>query len=298
MKRALGGLLVLAVLVGLLPHLARPAPIVDLAGSRDLPPLSVVWRVPSDDGRVRVVTDLQGSRARRAGREIELDAEALARAERHVHWLGTDSLGRDLASRLARALINSLTVTALAIALAAALALALGSLAALGGGPLDVAVMRAVDAVMAFPKLLAVLVLGASVSLGIPTLVVVLALLAWPEMARIVRSELAAYRGTDAYLAAIAVGTSPTGRFRRHAVPHLARVVAAASLLRAVDVVLLESAVAFLGVGPAEPWISLGTLVAVAREGGGASPLVTLAPVAGIAAVVLALRAVAASLDR
>jgi len=199
---------------------------------------------------------------------LALDPFATAPALRHAppsgaHWLGTDALGRDL---LARVLIGGRT--SLAVGLAATLAsvaigVVWGGAAGLLGGAADEALMRIVDFLYGIPYMflvVLVMLLFADTARGqaLPVFVA-LGLVQWLTMARIVRGQVLALRGSDFVLAARATGASAARILFRHLLPNCLGPIVVYATLTVPSVIILESYLSFLGLGVELSW---GQLVA------------------------------------
>ena len=122
------------------------------------------------------------------------------------HLLGTDSLGRDVLSRLIYGARISLSVGVVSVSVYVAIGVVLGSVAGYYGGLVDVLIMRLSDMVMSFPSLMLILVVVALIGPSIFNVMLVLGLLGWPQIARIVRGQFLTLRGLDYVHAARAAG--------------------------------------------------------------------------------------------
>ncbi|HZN02354.1 MAG TPA: ABC transporter permease [Candidatus Polarisedimenticolia bacterium] len=274
----------------------------DVAGARDLPPLTRAHALIGADGRTRIVTGLrragtvwEGFRSGAIARVDEADLASPPAAR--IFLLGTDRLGRDVLSRVLFGLRHSAGVAALAVALSLLLALLAGSLAVFGGTLADAVIMRGIDVLMAVPRLLVYLLCAALLVPSTPLLVGVFAVTTWTGLARIVRVELMALRGGGLEAAARAAGARPLRTLFRHLLPAILPALAVATALRFADTILLESAVAVLGLGAPPPAVSLGDIMASGRSAAMDWWLVAV-PGALLAGLVLALRSAATSLDR
>jgi len=240
------------VLVAILlaPTLPRRSPdeILDPARTRNLPPGSTldVPRVPP------------------GGEVAKLSDGATSLTVHRLFLLGTDHLGRDLGARLLHGLRNSVVVGLLAAALSVAFGALVGLLSGYSGRRIDTAVMRTVDLATALPKLFVVLAVAASVQPRMSVLIALLASLTWMPVARTVRGEMLALAREDFILAARASGSSLGRLLLRHVLPHLAEPLLTLGALQVANLVLLESALSFLGAGLPLPTASLGGMVAEA----------------------------------
>jgi peptide/nickel transport system permease protein len=175
--------------------------------------------------------------------------------------LGSDSLGRDVLSRLLYGGRVSLLVGAAAIAISGIFGATLGLTCGYFGGWWDALLMRVVDVWQAVPYL--VLALGIAVVLGpgLETLILVLALGTWTTFARLVRSEALALRERESVLAARVIGASHARIVLRHLVPQLAGTLAVTTSLMLASTILFEASLSFLGLGVQRPTPSWGNML-------------------------------------
>lgn len=267
-----------AGLVGLLALVAVVAPWLapydpdeqlDPAVAASRPPLSSVLAVELRDGRVLLAEEI----TRRGntltllarGRAQDIESELVTRIAPRRYLLGTDRLGRDVLSRLVFGARTSLGVGIASAALALLLGILVGAAAALGRPGVDELLMRSVDGLLAFPALLLVLALALFFEPGIVVLVVIIGGTAWMGLSRLVRAELLSLRSRLFVLAARSVGASRGRLLFAHLLPNAWPTIAVAGCLLVGDAILVESAVAFLGLGVASDLPSWGRMVAHAR---------------------------------
>jgi peptide/nickel transport system permease protein len=182
------------------------------------------------------------------------------------HILGTDSLGRDLLSRILMASRVSLALSAIVVVLSVAIGVVLGLIAGYFGGWFDDIIMRFVDLAMGFPSLLLALIVIYALGPGAVNIVVVLVVTRWMLYARVVRAETLRLRRFDYVEAGRVVGGTNTWIMRKHILPNLLAVLFILASLEFALVMLSESSLSFLGLGIQPPDASLGLLVAQGRE--------------------------------
>lgn len=176
-------------------------------------------------------------------------------------WLGTDRIGEDLLLKIAQGAGTSLLVGLIAALLAVTIGIGVGAVAGLSTALVDNILMRVVDAMLAFPLLLLVLLLDLLFDPGLASLILILGAAQWMSIARIVRGEMLRLRNAPFVLAARAIGATGFSLFSRHLLPNASRPIMISGLLLVGDSILLESAVSFLGFGTASDLSSWGRLV-------------------------------------
>jgi len=209
------------------------------------------------------------------------------------HLLGTDALGRDILSRTAHGARVSLGIAAVAVLVSVVLGTVVGAISGHAGGWLDGVLMRLVDAGLAIPRLLLLLLL-VLVWERIPpvTLALVIGATGWLGTSRMVRGEVLRLRRLEFIRAAEALGASRWRVIFRHLIPNAAGPVAVSATLGVADVIMLEAGLSFLGVGVQPPTPSWGGMILEARPEMFAAPWTSLAPGLAILVTVLAVNLV------
>ncbi|MCZ6728027.1 MAG: ABC transporter permease [Acidobacteria bacterium] len=266
-------LMLTLLLVTVAPSLApqEPNSTPDPAAAQDRPPGTTLYAVALSDGRTLLVDAIDSGPAGgltvvRQGTRQELDLASLAstQAKPRRFILGTDHLGRDLLSRVLHGLRTSLGIALVATILALTVGTLVGLVAAGAGGWLDELTMRIVDVLMAVPKLFLVLAIAATLGPSRGLLVTLLAATTWMPIARIVRARTVTLRAAPFSTAARAIGCSPRRVLTHHYLPHLAGTLWTLGVLGVGNLILLESALSFLGAGLPPPVATLGGMVAEA----------------------------------
>jgi peptide/nickel transport system permease protein len=175
------------------------------------------------------------------------------------HIFGTDSISRDVLSRVLSGARVSLSVAALSVLLSATVGTFYGVVAGYAGGWVDTAMMRLIDALLSIPRiLLLIAVLALWDPVGLPGLILLIGLTGWFDVSRIVRGQTLALRNREFVIAARSLGAGSMSIVRRHVLPNVLSPVIVAGTLAVGNVILLEAALSFLGIGVREPHPSWG----------------------------------------
>jgi peptide/nickel transport system permease protein len=189
----------------------------------------------------------------------------LALSEIGKHPLGADQIGRDILSRVIVGSRITLTVAGTAVLIGAVVGVWLGLLAGYFGGWTERVIMRLADMQLSIPLMLFALIIIAALGPSLPNLIVVLALTGWTRFARITRGEVLSLREREFVLSARAAGARPLRILLRHILPNAVTAVIVLATLELARVVILESALSFLGLGVQPPQASWGRMLADGR---------------------------------
>jgi peptide/nickel transport system permease protein len=182
------------------------------------------------------------------------------------YLLGTDKLGRDLLSRIIYGARVSLMVSLIAIFVGGIIGTVLGLMSGYFGGRTDAVIMRLVDISLALPTILLALVLVAAVGPSFGTVITVLVVLLWARYARLVRGETLGIKELDFIARARVAGASHTRIMAKYIFPNVINSLVVLATLNVGYVILLESALSFLGAGLPRPTPAWGVMVADGRE--------------------------------
>ncbi|MFD3269728.1 ABC transporter permease [Paenibacillus dendritiformis] len=195
-----------------------------------------------------------------------------------AHWFGTDDYGRDY---LARALYGgrvSLSVGFLAMAIAVIVGTAVGTVSGYFGGWIDNVLMRIVDILMSIPSFFLMLILNAYLKPGITTIILIIGMLSWMNIARIVRAETLSVKEREYVLYARVSGQNTLAIILKHIVPNIMSTIIVAATINIASAILMESSLSFLGLGIQQPNSSWGSMLNNAQGFIGEAPYLALFP--------------------
>jgi peptide/nickel transport system permease protein len=203
------------------------------------------------------------------------------------YWLGTDTLGRDLLSRLLFGARTSLLIGLVANGAAVAIGMIIGTTAGYRRGIIGNILMRFTDLMMAFPALLLAIVLAALLRPSLWIVALVIAMVNWVQVARIVYTETRGLVERDFILAERSLGAGHARILLRHIAPHLVPTAIVWGTLGIATTVLLEATLSFLGVGVQPPQPSWGNIIFESQSYFEAAPWLVFIPGAAILATAL-----------
>ena len=219
----------------------------------------------------------------------EIDIPSKLQPPSAAHWLGTDSLGRDIASQLLVGAQNAIVVGLVAVSIGVVIGVALGCLAAARRGWVDELVMRAADFTFAFPALLSAIMLGAIYGPGLFTGILAIGIFNIPVFARISRGAAQAVWAREYVLASRAAGFGPWRITLSHVLPNIASVLIVQATISFATAILAEAALSYLGLGTQPPQPSWGRMLNEAQTMLFQAPLLAVYPGLAIALSVLGL---------
>lgn len=182
------------------------------------------------------------------------------------HPLGTDPLGRDLATRIAYGARTSLMVAAATVLLSAAIGVVLGLIAGYNRGIIDTIIMRAADITIAFPIILFAIMLVVILGAGIINLVIAVGVVLWARFARVIRGEVLILMERDFVARARVSGCSSARIIVVHLFPNIVNTMVVLLTLQIGFIIIIESSLSFLGAGVPPPTPAWGSMIAEGRE--------------------------------
>lgn len=205
-----------------------------------------------------------------------------------AHLLGTDSLGRDMFSRIIYGARTALIIATLAIATASVIGTVLGLTAGYFGGWIYAVIMRCVDALMAFPQMLLALTITAIFGGGVHMVIIALGIGGISGYARVMCGQAMSIRENDYVMASRSLGASNRRVMFVHLLPNAFPPMIVMMTLAVGMTILAEAGLSYLGIGVKEPTIAWGSLVNDGNKNLLNRPLLSIAPGAAIMLVVFA----------
>jgi peptide/nickel transport system permease protein len=182
------------------------------------------------------------------------------------HFFGTDRLGRDIFSRILFGAQSSLMIGLGAVALAILAGALLGSFAATSSKAVNELIMRLMDILMAFPGIALAAVLLAAFGNSVPTIIIAIAIIYTPQLARVVRANVLSQYGEDYVRAERVIGAGRFYILLKHIVRNTAAPVLVFATVMVADAIILEASLSFLGAGVQDPAPSWGNVISYGRN--------------------------------
>ncbi len=210
----------------------------------------------------------------------EVDLRARLSTPSELHWMGTDSTGRDVFNRIIYGGQISLLVGILAVSISVTLGTVMGGIAAYYGGWVDSILMRITESMLSIPSLFLLIVLGKYLGKEVQTInilgrsfsgsvgivILVIGLTSWMYLARIVRANVLSLKEMDYIAASKSLGASNVRIFFKHLVPNTLGAIIVAATLGLATAILTEAYVSFLGLGIQPPTASWGNMLTGAQS--------------------------------
>lgn len=203
------------------------------------------------------------------------------------HWLGTDSVGRDIAARMVYGTIVSVKVGIVSMGIAAFIGIIVGAVAGYFGGWVDAVVSRLIEVVICFPIFFLILSVMIWLEPNILNVMIVIGLTRWTSIARYTRGEFIRLKSQDYVTAARAVGVGPVRIMFRHLLPNSLAPVLVTVTFGIASAILIEAGLSWLGFGVQPPQPSWGNILRSAYENLRIAPYMVYPPCIAIFLAVL-----------
>lgn len=177
------------------------------------------------------------------------------------YWFGTDSLGRDLFSRMWKGTQISLLIALVAAVIDVVVGVIYGGISGYYGGRTDDIMQRIVEVLIGIPTLVIVILMIMIMDPGIMSIIIAISITGWIGMSRIVRGQVLKYKNLEFVLAARTLGASNTRIISKHLLPNLMAIIIINMMFTIPSAIFFEAFLSFIGLGLQAPNASLGTLI-------------------------------------
>ena len=195
-----------------------------------------------------------------------IDVKSILLSPSAAHLMGTDSLGRDVFSRMLYGARISLLVGFVAVGIATVIGVILGAISGYYRGWVDVVIMRLVDVMLSIPTFFLIQAVIAFLTPSIWNIMIVIGLTSWMGVTRLVRAEFLSLREREFVLASATLGARDHRLIFRHLLPNSLTPVIVSFVLGVASAVLVESGLSFLGLGVQPPQASWGNILTEGKE--------------------------------
>ena len=237
--------------------------------------VTAAWIAPNDPFGIRLIQRLK--------------PPGYVNASGSTFWLGTDTLGRDVLSRVIYGARVSLIVGLSAVLISGTIGLLLGLASGFFGGLVDDVIMRIADIQLSFPTILLALAIMAVLGSGLDKLILVLGLTGWVQYGRIVRGQVLSIKEEEFVLAARATGEKRWRILFQHILPNIWSPIIVIASFSVASNIVAEASLSFLGVGVPPSIPSWGTMLADGRQYIGVAEWLTIPPGVAISLTVLSI---------
>lgn len=197
---------------------------------------------------------------------LEIAPAVILRPPSSAHWLGTDELGRDVLTRIIYGARVSIAVGAIAVTIALCCGIVFGMLSGFYGGWLSAVILRTMDALAAFPAILLALAILSALGPGIRNAMIAIGVVYVPAFSRVVRGSVLAVKQNEYVEAARASGATAAAIMRKTIFPNCASPLLVHASLGFANAIIVEAALAFLGLGAQPPTASWGAMLSDGRQ--------------------------------